>query len=456
AAARALAAEAATRRPVYGRTTGVGGNRDEAVEEDLEGHGLRLLRSHAGGVGPLLPSDVVRAMLVVRVNQLAAGGSGIRPEVVDALVAALGAGALPPVRAVGAIGTADLSALAATGLALAGELPWVAGGQVPPIELDPGDALPLISSNACTLAQATLAWHEAERLLVAATAVAALSFLAVRGNAEAYAAEVQRVRPHPGQVDVAARLRALLTACGSEPARVQDPYGLRCVPQVHGAVSDALDGLRRVLDVELNAATENPLVSRATGDVFHHGNFHLAHVALALDQARAALVPASALSASRLGTLMDPEITGLRPFLATGPAASSGLMIVEYVSADAHARLCAAAVPASTQSVHISRGLEEHASFAWQGARLLVDALVALRTVLASELVATVRALRLRRAHPRGPLAHVLRAASEGLSAEMADRPSGDDIETATRTLARLGDVVDDAVGDAPQPTGLL
>jgi len=176
-----------------------------------------------------------------------------------------------------------------------------------------------------------------------------------------------------------------------EPARLQDPFGLRTLPQVGGALHDALAALHDVLAVELGAASENPLVA---GDaVFHHGGFHAASVALALDTARLALVPFAELSLARLSALMEPELTGLEPFLSGGVPGSSGLMIAEYVGADALARLRALAVPTTTGGISISRGLEEHASFAWQGAAQARDGVGHLRTLLALEHVAARRAL---------------------------------------------------------------
>ena len=181
-----------------------------------------------------------------------------------------------------------------------------------------------------------------------------------------------------------------MTATAS-PARLQDPFGLRTLPQVGGALHEALAALHDVLTIELGAASENPLVA---GDaVFHHGGFHAASVALALDTARLALVPFAELSLARLSALMEPRLTGLEPFLSGGAPGSSGLMIAEYVGADALARLRALAVPTTTGGISISRGLEEHASFAWQGAQQARDAVGHLRSLLALEHVAARRAL---------------------------------------------------------------
>ncbi|MET0686393.1 MAG: aromatic amino acid ammonia-lyase [Solirubrobacteraceae bacterium] len=378
AAGHAAAVAIAARRRVYGRTTGVGANRHVAVAGDVAEHGRRLLRSHAGGVGEPLDADVVRATMLIRLNQIARGGGGQRPEVADALAARLGADDLPRLRGLGGLGTGDLTVLAQLGLALGDAL-----GE--------GDALPFMSSNAATFAVATLAWADLRELLDAGLAVGAESFAALHGNPEAYAEPVAAGRPLPGIVAVSAVLRGLTRDVAGEPARLQDPLGVRTLPQVGGALHEALAALHAVLAVELAAASENPLIA---GDaVYHHGGFHAASLALALDTARLAAVQFGGLSLARLSLLMEPDLTGLEPFLSGGVPGSSGLMIAEYVGADAFARLRSLAVPTSTGGISISRGLEEHASFAWQGALQARDAVAHLRTLLALEHLAARRAL---------------------------------------------------------------
>lgn len=458
--------------PVYGRSTGVGANRDVV----MEGAGLDLLRSHVCGAGPPIEPSRARAMLVVRLNQLLAGGSGVDPAVCRALAYAINHGYTPPLRTYGAIGTGDLTALATTALCLHGELPWhheppapstqpgPAGasalsepvrpggepgpaepvhpdGEPGPAELtrpggesghagfvrtgeerrhppsEPphhafasGDALPFISSGAATLADAAIACHRLRRLLDAAVDVAALSFTAVDASAEPLAAVVQEARPHPGQAVVAARLRGLLA---HEPTtRVQDPYGYRAFAQVHGAAVDALDRATTTVEIDLNASTENPLF--ADGLAWHNGNFHAAPVALALDALRAALVQTAQLSTARLATLMDPAYTGHLPFLADRPGAS-GVLILEYVAQDALAELCHLANPVTTGTAVISRSAEDHAGFATQAARHALRCLEPLELVLACERTAAARAL-----HASAP-----------------DRPLTADLETSRQALAR-------------------
>jgi histidine ammonia-lyase len=444
-AASQLAARIAAVRPIYGRSTGVGANRIETVTDDAAGHGLRLLRSHASGTGELEPPDRARAMMVVRLNQFAAGGSGVDPTVLDALVDALDTGAVPAVHQVGAIGTGDLCALSDLGLALCGDRAWWTG-DAPVVTLSSSDALAMISSNAATIGEAVLAQADLDALLRASEVVAALSFVALGGAAEAYGSPVQNARPHPGQLLVATRMRRLLGLGPTSRAgrRLQDPFSLRAVPQVHGTAVDAVERLGTVLDVEINARAENPLLDLATSDAWHNANFHTGYLAHALDSARAAVYPVAELSAARLGDLVDPDFTGLAPFLADGPPGSSGVMALEYVAQDGVASLRHTTLPATLGSAVISRGLEDHASYSTHGARLATVCVSALRVVLAAELVAAVRALEMGEADPDRPLtSSSLRSAylqaTAVLDARRADRSLSADLAAAQELLAQLG-----------------
>jgi histidine ammonia-lyase len=447
--ARAAAAHAGALAAVgggafYGRTTGVGANSAVAVAPG-GGHGLRLLRSHAGGAGEPASPEVARGALAVRLNQLAAGGSGADPAWLEAVAAALNAGLTPEFPVLGAIGTGDLTGLAATALALIGERPWrspdgpLTRALLPPSVAD-ADALAFLSSNAVTLAAAALAHQDLAGLLDAALQVAALSHVALSGSAQPYAQAVQAARPHPGQAATARRLRELLGPDAEAPgARVQDPYGLRALPQVHGPAVDALGQLERVLATELNAAAENPLIDLAGRRVLHNGNFHGAYLALALDAARLAVCADAALSPARLAALTDPGRTGLRPFLAGGPDGSSGIMILEYTASAALAELRMLAAPASLGTAVLSRGAEEHAAFSPQAARAAAAMVPRLRTMLACELVAAVRGLRQRAVAPSGAqLRAVYDQCRELLPADDGDHPLDVDVAAAERVIADL------------------
>jgi histidine ammonia-lyase len=342
----------------------------------------------------------------------------------------------------GAIGTGDLTALAETALCLLGERDWLpAGSRQPRFALAPADALALLSSNAATVGEAALACCDLMELARAAVVIAALSHRAVAASTEPYAAPVQEARSYPGQQEVAAVLRGLLADDGPPAARIQDPYGYRALPQVHGPAMDAVRGAERAVTIELNAAAENPLIDVSAGRVWHNGNFHTAYMGLALDAVRAALFQTAALSAARLGTLVEPAFTGLAPFLATDPPPSSGIMILEYVAHSAIADVRRLGAPAALGSAVLSRGVEEHAGFSTQSARATTEIIGAYRIVLACELVAAVRALRLSRIRPGTPgLAAAFDLAAGALPAATADRPLDSDLAVAQELLTRLAE----------------
>jgi len=460
AAARTLTAD----RAVYGLTTGVGANKIMQVGPgDVQEAGLRLARSHASGAGPLLTPEVCLAMLAVRANQIAAGGAGVDPGVLDALAECVNRALLPPARRYGAIGTGDLAALSVTALCLLGERDWrpsgagaaepgpagpdfVAedvGGRTPRFALDPRDMLAFLSSNAATLAEAAIACHDLSALLSAGTVLAALGHLAIGASAEPYAEAVQRARAHPGQVRVAADLRALITSGASSAALIQDSYGYRALPQVHGAAVDALGHATQVVARDLNAAAENPLVDVAGERLWHNGNFHTTYVTLALDAVRAAVFQAASLSTARLAALLDNRATGLTPFLAHDTSPSSGLMIVEYAAHSALADILRLAAPATLGSAVLSIGAEEHAGFGTQAAWSATGVVAAYRVVLACELVGAIRALRLRGRRPAaGPLRLAFDHADGALPGGLTDRPLDGDLAVAEQLLDAMADVL--------------
>ncbi|SDS65794.1 histidine ammonia-lyase [Nocardioides scoriae] len=439
ARSQAYAAQAASERPVYGRSTGVGANRDVVVP-DPDAQSLRLLRSHATSSGERRSTPRVRAMLTIRLNQLAADGNGIRPEVLDALAAMIAADALPPVREGGSVGTADLAALATTALVLAGEV-----RSVPPAPqtatFGPGDALTFMSSNAAVLADAALAVADLDRLARASLVVAAMDLAAVRGNLEAFSPAVEVATPFPGAQWVCRAVREMSDPT-AEPARIQDPFGLRTLPQVHGALMDRLAFAETVVTTMANAPSENPIVSAELG-VAHHGGFHAAYLVQSLDALVLALAQAAQLSLARLTMLAEPAYTGLHPFLGDGTPAASGVMIVEYSAASALAELRALATPAGTQVVTLSRGVEEDASFATLAARQALDAVARFRAVIAAELVASLRCLRMQDSHPPA-LARALNWLDEqdGGVPDTHDRDLTSDLLLAEELVGGLPDLV--------------
>ncbi len=434
--AHAIAQDVGASGPVYGQTTGVGANRAVVVPRaDVEGHVLRLLRSHAGGFGVVEDDDVARATVLVRLNQLLAGGSGVSPHVVEALAAAVAARAVPTLHRCGSIGTGDLSALAELALTLAGERPWRAGS-VPAVRLGRTDGLALISSNAVTIAVAALAAEDLRVLLDAAHVVAALSFSALRGSSESYAEVVHASTGDAGQVASASMMRRLLADHDTPAARIQDPFALRAVPQVHGSAADALTALLVVLTSQLNAAAENPLM--VAGTALHHAQFHTAALGRTLDTARAALHPLLALSTGRLAALVEPALTGLSPFLASGAPGSSGVMVLEYLAQDSLAEVRQTCLPSGIGGAVVSHGLEEHASFSTQSARATAGTVAHARAVLACELVAAVRALRAAPDRLGAGLEPAFAAAAARLDPVTEDRSLGEDVGAAVAVLPDL------------------
>lgn len=437
--AHAAAHRLSAKTPTYGRTTGVGANKSELVDDD--DHGLRLLRSHAVDAGEELPARAARAMLAVRLNQLCVPGSGVAPQVLRGLERMLAEDALPTVRAHASIGTGDLGPLAGTALTLMGERPATR-----PLEpMGPwgrDSALPFISSSALTLGRTCLVVDALERLDRAAAVVYALTFLGLEGNPSVLTSAAVRAAAAPGVTTVANRVRRLLAGReGVRPARIQDAYGLRVFPISQGAFTHALEVLAGQAGRLVAVAQENPLFDLDGAAVVHHGAFHQVALGLALDGCTLALAQTAPLVVSRIGMLNEPALTGERPFLAVGPEGASGLMMVEYVAASAVAELRAAAQPASLGTVVLSRGAEEDASFASQAVVQAERAVTAYRLLLACELVGAVRLLRQRGVEPpAGPLREAVRLAG-ALPAEGADRELRGDLDTAQSLLDELAEV---------------
>ncbi|MFT4229466.1 MAG: aromatic amino acid lyase [Microbacterium sp.] len=383
------AEQIAATTPTYGRSTGVGANRTTPVSDAAE-HGMRLVRSHATDTGPALPTRTVRAMIAVRLAQLSQVGSGIAPGVLPALAGLLRQGELAEIGSVGSIGTGDLPALAALALILAGER--APGTPASPVRWSAESALPFLSSNALTIARSVLASAELRQLDHASRVVFALAATALRGNPSAFSETAAAAAAAPQVSRVCAEVRGLLPA-DIDPARIQDPFGLRVYPVTQGALLTALERLDAQLLQLVNAAQENPLFDVAERTVIHHGSFFQAQLAIDLDTAALALAQSATNAHALLRMANEPAFTGLRPFLATGPAGASGLMMLEYTAASALAEIRNAAAPACVGTIALSRGAEEDASFASQGAAKLERAAASYRIVLGCQLLAVSRLL---------------------------------------------------------------
>ena len=339
--------------PVYGLNTGFGDlARVQIPAEKLSELQTRLVLSHSAGVGEPLPPRVVRGMLLLRANTLARGYSGVRPEIVEALIALLNAGVLPVVPSRGSVGASgDLAPLAHLALPLLGEGEVVVDGKVrparrglaraglEPFTLGPKEGLALINGTQAMTAILALAALGARRLVRAADLVAALATDALRGTDAAFDPRLHALRPHAGQLASAANMWTLLQGSGIREShrendiRVQDPYSVRCVPQVHGAVRDVLSDVEGRLAVEMNAVTDNPLVFPEDDTVVSGGNFHGEPVALAADMLAIALAELASISERRIEKLTNAAFSGLTPFLVEDAGLNSGFMIAQVTAA---------------------------------------------------------------------------------------------------------------------------
>ncbi|MDI3316340.1 MAG: histidine ammonia-lyase [Bacillota bacterium] len=399
---------------VYGVNTGFGRLAEVAIPpEELRQLQQNLLRSHAAGVGPALGREEVRALLLLRANALARGHSGVRPEVVELLLGMLNAGVHPRVPEQGSVGASgDLAPLAHAALVLVGEGEAEVDGQLlpggealrraglEPIALEAKEGLALINGTQLMEAVGLLAWMGAERLMEWADAVGALSLQALRGIPDPFRAELQALRPHPGQIRSAARLRAYLEGSRLTTApgelRVQDAYSLRCMPQVHGASRDALEYVGRVLETEINAVTDNPLVFADPPEAISGGNFHGQPLALALDLLAIAVAELGDISERRTERLLNPQSSGLPPFLARNGGVESGLMLIQYTQAALVSENKTLAHPASVDSIPTSAGQEDHVSMGAWAARKARRVVGNVALVLAAEAMAAAAAADLR------------------------------------------------------------
>jgi histidine ammonia-lyase len=465
---------------VYGVTTGFGDLATTSIEPaSVRRLQENLLMSHAAGVGEPFPREVVRAMLLLRANTLALGHSGCRPLLVDRLLAFLEAGVHPVVPSQGSVGASgDLAPLAHLALSLIGRGEVELNGQrlpalvalkeagLEPVVLEAKEGLALLNGTQMMSAVGALLLADADRLVRTASVAAAMSVEALLGTDVAFAAEYQLARPHPGQVAVAAELRHLLrdstvqASHHDRPHKVQDPYSVRCVPQVHGAVRDALDHLRRVLDIELNSATDNPLVfprggsvaqdTAATGGglVISGGNFHGEPIALALDFAKLALAELGSISERRVALLVDARLSGgLPPFLTADAGTNSGLMILQYTAAALVSENKVLAHPASADSIPTSANQEDHVSMGSIAARHARTVLDHVERILAIELLTAAQALDFRLellpgAEPGAGVREALTRVRAVVRHLDGDREAGPDL-AATTILVHEGALVD-------------
>jgi histidine ammonia-lyase len=444
--------------PIYGITTGLGALVKEVVPlEQARQAQVNLLRSHAAGVGDDLPREVVRAALTVRLNGLLLGHSGIREEVLDRIAGLLNAGLVPRVPRTGSLGASgDLAPSAHAFLPLIGEGEVVDRTGVAvdgatalrrlghrPLELQPKEALALINGTHFMSGIGALVAERVEQLLDAADAVAAATLDALGGVAAAYDARVHRLRPLEGQVRVAANVRTMLAGSQrvlprSANGRVQDAYSLRCVPQVHGAAREAAGFFARLVAVDLNAVTDNPLVVGEPAEVISAGNFHGQSLALAFDTLRLGLADLGAISERRTFRLVSPTLGhGLPAFLSPTPGVASGYMVAQYTAAALVAELRALAHPVSVDTIPTSDNQEDHVSMGMTAATMALDAVERLERVLAVELLCACQALDLAPGAAAAPAVAGLHAVvRERVPPLGEDRPPAGDIAAVTALVA--------------------
>jgi histidine ammonia-lyase len=451
--------------PHYGVSTGFGALATKHIPVDRRAQLQRsLIRSHAAGSGPEVETEVVRALMLLRLSTLASGRTGVRLTVPQTYARMLNAGITPVVHEYGSLGcSGDLAPLAHCALAAMGEgqvrvrsgdrvlaAGALAAASIPPLVLAEKEGLALINGTDGMLGMLVLAAADLALLLRTADITAAMSVEGQLGTDAVFAADLQRLRPHPGQAASAANLRALLQGSaimeshrGPDCTRVQDAYSLRCSPQVHGAGRDTLAHAETVAARELASAIDNPVVT-LDGRVESNGNFHGAPVGYVLDFLAIAVADLASIAERRTDRFLDVARShGLPPFLADDPGVDSGHMIAQYTSAGIVSELKRLAAPASVDSIPSSAMQEDHVSMGWSAARKLRRAVDGLTRVLAIELLTAARALDLRA--PLTP-APATAAVVAGLRATGTEGPGGDrflapEIET-TVDYVRSGDAV--------------
>jgi histidine ammonia-lyase len=457
----------------YGITTGFGRLADVTIPpaqvRDLQ---RNLIRSHCAGTGePLSPAEA-RLLILLRANALAKGLSGVRLETLEALVALLNAEVIPLIPEKGSVGASgDLAPLAHLAAVLMGEGEALyrgarlSGGEalaragLAPLALEAKEGLSLVNGTQMMTAIGAKAAVEARALVRQADVIAAMTVDALRGTDVAFDPRIHAARGHPGQISAAANLRSLIRGSeireshrGPHCHKVQDAYSLRCAPQVHGAARDALAYIEGVLARELNAATDNPLVFAADGAVLSGGNFHGEPVALALDMLSIALAELGAISERRIERLVNPDYSGLPPFLVGAEQGlHSGFMMAQVTAAALVSENKVLAHPASVDSIPTSAGFEDHVSMGVTAARKAREVLRNVETVVAIELLAAAQALDFLRPLRSSPPLEAARAALRELVPPLgADRALAPDIQRAIALVGsgELLEAVERALGE--------
>ena len=452
---------------VYGVNTGFGALSDVTIPPGkLRELQVNLVRSHSCGVGEPLSEQVVRAMMLQRANVLAKGYSGCRVAVVDTLIRMLNASVHPVIPARGSVGASgDLAPLAHLAQVIIGEGQATYHGEqlagseamrragIEALVLEAKEGLALLNGTQAMSSVGGLALIAADRLANAVDVTGAMSLEALRGTPSAFDHKIQAVRPHPGQMKSARRLRELID--GSEireshrdhavDPRVQDAYSLRCMPQVHGAVRDALAHARGILEIEINSATDNPLIFADAGEILSGGNFHGEPLALALDYAAVAMADLGTISERRVERLVNPDLSGLPAFLANDPGMNSGMMIAQVAAVSLIAENNVLAHPASVTNLPTSANKEDHVSMGMTSALKFAQVVKNVEIILAIELMCAAQGLEFLKPLKPGPrLAAVYSRVRELVPALERDAPLSGYIASLVPLVRELGEEWED------------
>ncbi|MFP6748864.1 MAG: histidine ammonia-lyase [Alphaproteobacteria bacterium] len=469
AAAAVIARAAKETTPVYGVNTGFGKLANTTIRaEDTEALQRNLILSHCSGVGAPLSDTVTRLVMSLKLISLGRGASGVRGEVIDLLTGMLAAGVSPVTPGQGSVGASgDLAPLAHMAAVMLGEGEATRGGQtmaggaalaaagLTPIVLGPKEGLALINGTQVSTALALAGLFKAWRCALAALVTGALSTDAIMGSTAPFRPEVQALRGHRGQIDTGLALRALIEGSEirashrSDDERVQDPYCVRCQPQVMGACLDVLRFTARTLEIEANAVTDNPLVFIDDGSIVSGGNFHAEPVALAADQIALAVAEIGAISQRRVALLVDPAMNfGLPAFLSPNPGLNSGFMIAEVTTAALMAENKQMAAPCSVDSTPTSANQEDHVSMATHAARRLGPMTDNLAGIIGVELLVGAQGVEMRSPlRTSAALSRAMGRLRQEVDALGDDRFMAPDIEAASR-LIQSGAIVEAAGAD--------
>jgi histidine ammonia-lyase len=449
-ARKILETAAAAGQKIYGLNTGLGANLNTSVAGDFAAFQRQLVRGRAMGLGASLPSEIVRAVIAARLAMLAVGGSGISPSTFEALAAMLNARVHPLIPAFGSIGAGDLVMLAAMARALIGEGQAEYGGQIHeaaealalaglrPVTLAPKDGLSLMNASAVSVGQGALAIADAQKLFVAQRRAAALSFEALGGNPLILSPPVQRARPAAGQAEEAAAMLAMLEGSSLFETQValQDPLSLRCVASIHGALSAALQAAEEAVEIELNSASDNPLVLVEEGVVLSTGNFHTASLALRFETLGLAIAQGALASAARFIQLTGSARHGLPRYLSPVGGASAGFVPMQKTVTALAAALRHKANPILLDFHPVSEGVEDHATQSVLVVQKSAEMLDLWRQLIACEMLAAAQGVDLRPGHRCGQGVAPVHAFVRRLAPRLdEDRPLGEDAAAIAERL---------------------